>query len=316
MIDLKLLREDPDRVRASQRARGEDPGLVDALLRRRRRAPGRDLGRRQLCAPSRRRPASRSARRRADERPALLARAKELAERVKAAEADAGRPPKPRSPRRTWRSPTSSSTACPPAARTTSSCSTPSASRRRSTNPKDHLELGEALGLIDMERGAKVSGSRFYFLTGFGALLQLGLHAAGGPAGDRERLHPDDPAGAGAAGGHGGHRLPRRARRRGLPPRGRRPVPGRHLGGAAGRLPLRRDPRPVRRPEALRRLVVVLPPRGGQLRQGHPRHHPGAPVRQGRGVRLLQARGRRGRAPAAARAGARRCSPRSRCRTA
>ena len=45
----------------------------------------------------------------------------------------------------------------------------------RIDNPKDHLELGEALGLIDMERGAKVSGSRFYFLTGVGALLQLGL---------------------------------------------------------------------------------------------------------------------------------------------
>src|SRR4029077_14098478 len=42
-------------------------------------------------------------------------------------------------------------------------------------SPKDHLEIGEALGLIDMQRGAKVSGSRFYFLTGFGALLQLGL---------------------------------------------------------------------------------------------------------------------------------------------
>ena len=41
--------------------------------------------------------------------------------------------------------------------------------------PKDHLELGEALGLIDVQRGTKVSGSRFYFLTGFGALLQLGL---------------------------------------------------------------------------------------------------------------------------------------------
>ena len=43
------------------------------------------------------------------------------------------------------------------------------------TDPKDHLELGESLGLIDMARGAKVSGSRFYFLTGRGALLQLGL---------------------------------------------------------------------------------------------------------------------------------------------
>jgi seryl-tRNA synthetase len=42
-------------------------------------------------------------------------------------------------------------------------------------NPKDHLEIGEALRAIDTERGAKVSGSRFYFLTGVGALLQLGL---------------------------------------------------------------------------------------------------------------------------------------------
>jgi seryl-tRNA synthetase len=42
-------------------------------------------------------------------------------------------------------------------------------------DPKDHLELGESLSLIDMARGAKVAGSRFYFLTGRGALLQLGL---------------------------------------------------------------------------------------------------------------------------------------------
>jgi seryl-tRNA synthetase len=41
--------------------------------------------------------------------------------------------------------------------------------------PRDHLELAEMLGAIDMERGSKVSGSRFYFLTGVGALLQLGL---------------------------------------------------------------------------------------------------------------------------------------------
>ncbi|MBO0856232.1 MAG: serine--tRNA ligase, partial [Nocardia sp.] len=41
--------------------------------------------------------------------------------------------------------------------------------------PRDHLDLGEVLGLIDMERGAKVAGSRFYFLTGYGALLQMGL---------------------------------------------------------------------------------------------------------------------------------------------
>ncbi|GAA1571964.1 serine--tRNA ligase [Streptomyces globosus] len=41
--------------------------------------------------------------------------------------------------------------------------------------PRDHLELGELLGAIDVERGAKVSGSRFYYLTGVGALLELAL---------------------------------------------------------------------------------------------------------------------------------------------
>ncbi|MFZ9841163.1 MAG: serine--tRNA ligase, partial [Candidatus Nanopelagicales bacterium] len=41
--------------------------------------------------------------------------------------------------------------------------------------PKDHIELGEMLGAIDIERGAKVSGSRFYYLTGVGALLELAL---------------------------------------------------------------------------------------------------------------------------------------------
>ncbi len=41
--------------------------------------------------------------------------------------------------------------------------------------PRDHLELGEMLGAIDMERGAKVSGARFYFLRGVGARLELAL---------------------------------------------------------------------------------------------------------------------------------------------
>jgi seryl-tRNA synthetase len=40
---------------------------------------------------------------------------------------------------------------------------------------KDHVELGEGLKLIDLERGAKVSGSRFYYLVGDGALLELAL---------------------------------------------------------------------------------------------------------------------------------------------
>ncbi|HEY3246690.1 MAG TPA: serine--tRNA ligase [bacterium] len=41
--------------------------------------------------------------------------------------------------------------------------------------PADHLNLGTGLGLIDMERGAKVSGSRFYYLRGAGVLLEQAL---------------------------------------------------------------------------------------------------------------------------------------------
>jgi len=41
--------------------------------------------------------------------------------------------------------------------------------------PKDHVELGKLLGAIDTERGAKVAGSRSYYLTGVGALLEFAL---------------------------------------------------------------------------------------------------------------------------------------------
>ena len=173
MIDPKVLRENPDVVRASQQARGEDPALVDALaeadaarrtaisaadnLRAEQKAASKLIGR---ATPA--------------ERPDLLAAAKGLAERVKAAEsaqADAER-------------------ACTAAHMAISNViigGVPAGGEDDFVvldtvgqppvidNPRDHLELGEALGLIDMERGAKVSGSRFAFLTGAGALLQLGL---------------------------------------------------------------------------------------------------------------------------------------------
>ncbi len=41
--------------------------------------------------------------------------------------------------------------------------------------PQPHWELGEQLGIIDFERGVKISGSRFYVLTGLGARLQRAL---------------------------------------------------------------------------------------------------------------------------------------------
>jgi seryl-tRNA synthetase len=173
VIDLKLLRENPDAVRASQRARGEDPALVDALLeadaaRRAAVSAADNLRAEQKAASKLVGKAS------PEERPALLAAAKDLAERVRAAEvaeAEAA----------------AAFTAAHMAISNVVIGGVPAGGEDSFAvldvvgeppaieNPKDHLELGEALGLIDMERGAKVAGSRFYFLTGRGALLQLGL---------------------------------------------------------------------------------------------------------------------------------------------
>ena len=109
--------------------------------------------------------------------------------------------------------------------------------------PRDHVELGRILGAIDIERGAKVSGARFYYLTGARRRPRAGAGQHGDGPGPRRRLHDRDPAGAGPAAGDGGHRLPRPGRRRRLPHRGGGPLPRRHLRGAARGVPLRRDPR-------------------------------------------------------------------------
>jgi seryl-tRNA synthetase len=173
VIDLKLLRDDPDAVRRSQLSRGEDPALVDALLTadaaRRSVISAADTLRAEQKAASRSVGAAS-----AEERPAKLARAKKLAEQVKAAEAGQ----------------TEAEAAFTGAHMAISNVildGVPAGGEDdyvvldivgdppQLNNPKDHLELGESLGLIDMQRGAKVSGSRFYFLTGRGALLQLGL---------------------------------------------------------------------------------------------------------------------------------------------
>ncbi len=173
MIDLKLLREDPEVVRRSQRARGEDPGLVDALLAAdtaRRAAVSRaDTLRAEQKAASRKVGSAAP-----EQRPALLEQAKELAAAVKQAEADQA----------------AAEAAFNAAHLAISNVVIDGVPVGGEDDyvvldvvgeppviaaPRDHLDLGEALGLIDTERGAKVTGSRFYFLTGRGALLQLGL---------------------------------------------------------------------------------------------------------------------------------------------
>ena len=318
MIDLKLLRENPDLARASQRARGEDPGLVDALLEadaaRRSAVSAADNLRAEQKAVSKQ-----VGKASPDERPALLEQAKAFAEKVKAAEVAQAEAEK-------------AFTAAHMAISNVIIEGVPAGGEddfavldtvgepRAIENPKDHLELGETLGLIDMERGAKVSGSRFYFLTGAGALLQLGLMQLAVRLATENGftlvippvlVRPEVMAGTGFLGAHADEVYRIEADDLYLVGTSEVPLAGYRAG---------RDPRPVRRPAALRGLVVVLPPGGRQLRQGHPRHHPGAPVRQGRGLRLLQAGGRRGRTPAAARLGApdagadRGAVPRDRCR--
>jgi seryl-tRNA synthetase len=176
VIDLKLLREDPDTVRASQTARGDDPALVDAALdadsRRRsaltdfesRRAEQKSLGKKVAQA-------------RGEEKQALLAHTKQLAEQVKSLDADAksageeldallfqianvvaGAPPGGEDDYVVLRHE-----------------GTPRDFAAEGFTPRDHLELGEGLRAIDTERGAKVSGARFYYLTGVGARLELAL---------------------------------------------------------------------------------------------------------------------------------------------
>jgi len=173
VIDLKLLREDPAAVRGSQISRGEDPALVDGLLTadaaRRSAISAADTLRAEQKTASKSVGAATP-----DERPALLQRAKELAEQVKAAEAVQAEAE-------------TAFTAAHMAISNVILDGVPAGGENDYavldivgeppllSDPKDHLELGESLGLIDMQRGAKVSGSRFYFLTGRGALLQLGL---------------------------------------------------------------------------------------------------------------------------------------------
>jgi seryl-tRNA synthetase len=173
VIDLKLLRENPGAVRQSQKSRGEDPALVDTLLAadtaRRTAISTADSLRAEQKAASKKVGAAA-----ADERPALLQRAKELAEQVKAAETAQAEA----EARFTAAHMAISNViidGVPAGGEDDYSVLDVVGEPAAIDNPKDHLELGEALGLIDMERGAKVSGSRFYFLTGPGALLQLGL---------------------------------------------------------------------------------------------------------------------------------------------
>ncbi|MFF5701622.1 serine--tRNA ligase [Streptomyces sp. NPDC012794] len=177
MIDLRLLREDPDRVRASQRARGEDVELVDALLSadERRRSSGMrfDELRNEQKSLGKLIPKASP-----EERAELLTKAEQLKQDVKAAEAEQNEADEAAKQLLLKLGNIVHEDVPVGGEEDFTVLETHGTIRDFGTEgfePKDHLELGESLGAIDVERGAKVSGSRFYYLTGVGALLELAL---------------------------------------------------------------------------------------------------------------------------------------------
>ena len=177
MIDPAILRHEPERVRESMRMRGESPEIVDQLLaadsaRRSaigefetKRARQKDLGREVSQASG-------------EEKAELLATTKALAGEVKAANA-ASEAAAVEFNELMKQLPNLVFPDVPIGGEedfvVLESVGTPRDFAAEGFEPKDHLELGELLGAIDVERGVKVSGSRFYFLTGHGARLELAL---------------------------------------------------------------------------------------------------------------------------------------------
>ncbi|HKX68951.1 MAG TPA: serine--tRNA ligase [Intrasporangium sp.] len=194
MIDIKLLRDDPDRVRASQLARGEDPGIVDAILaadeRRRsslgefeslraeQKAVSKDVGAAMAAFQRARRAGAPDADHLEETAHTARTRAARLSEEVKALEsvADAAEAELTGLLRRVGNVIIDG---VPSGGEddyvVLETIGTPRDFAAEGFEPLDHLALGERLGAIDMERGAKVGGARFYYLTGVGALLELAL---------------------------------------------------------------------------------------------------------------------------------------------
>jgi seryl-tRNA synthetase len=177
VIDLRLLREDPELVRASQRARGDDPDLVDRVLETdsRRRSALTEFE--QLRAEQKQH-GKKVAAAKGDEKAELLTHGKALSERVKAlqAEAEEAEAVATELARRIGNV---IEDGVPPGGEDDFVVlrheGTPRDFAAEGFAPRDHLDLGERLAAIDTERGAKVSGARFYYLTGVGARLELAL---------------------------------------------------------------------------------------------------------------------------------------------
>ena len=177
MIDPRLLRDDPDLVRAAQTKRGLSAAVVDDALaadERRRstiveferlRAEQKSLGKQIPKAQG-------------EEKQQLLARTKTLSADVKKAEAAQTEAEE------AYRAclmgiPNPAAEEAPAGGEddyvVLEEVGTPRDFAAEGFEPRDHVELGKILGAIDIDRGAKVSGARFYYLTGIGADLEFAL---------------------------------------------------------------------------------------------------------------------------------------------
>jgi seryl-tRNA synthetase len=177
VIDPRLLRDDPDLIRAAQTKRGLSESVVDAALEA-------DAARRAAIADFEQLRAEQKqlgkliAKAQGEEKANLLTRTKTLAADVKTAEATQTEA------EQHWHDalyaiPNPAAAESPAGGEddyiVLSEHGTPRDFEAEGFAPRDHVELGRMLGAIDVERGAKVSGSRFYYLTGAGADLELAL---------------------------------------------------------------------------------------------------------------------------------------------
>ena len=176
MIDARILRDDPDAVRAAQQRRGLPTDIVDDLV-------GADEQRRSSIAAfeavrgEQKNLGKLIPKAQGDEKQQLLARTKELSQQVK--DAEAAQTEAAETFDRLIRTiPNLASVDAPQGGEddfvVLETIGTPRDFAAEGFEPRDHLELGLMLGAIDVERGVKVSGSRFYFLTGVGAQLEIG----------------------------------------------------------------------------------------------------------------------------------------------
>jgi seryl-tRNA synthetase len=174
VIDLKLLRDEPDAVRSAYARRGGVEGL-DRVIELDR--SHRDLLRRVEDLRAEQNAASKAIGQAApEERPAAIDKAKALSDEIKALEPDLERAHSALEEAAAYL-PNLPHESVPEGLTEDDNVVEREVGDRPDFDfePKDHVELGEALGIFDSDRAVKTSGSRFVYLTGAGVLLELAL---------------------------------------------------------------------------------------------------------------------------------------------